>query len=57
MTFKIMCDCGKEGDIMSAVKKKFGSTNAEIVELTFICPYCGNGDAVSHYLYNEDDIK
>lgn len=57
MKFKIMCECGKEADIMSAVKKTVGAKGTELVELTFVCPYCGNGDATSHYLYNENKAK
>ena len=59
MKFKIMCICGKEADIMSAVKKKqtINQKEVELVEITFICPYCGNGDVSTHYLYNEDETK
>lgn len=47
--FKIICPmCEEEGDIMSCAKRE-----KNLVQLTYICPYCGHSDKETHYLYND----
>lgn len=47
--FKIICPmCGDEGDIMSCTKRE-----NNLVQLIYICPYCGHSDKETHYLYND----
>jgi protein-arginine kinase activator protein McsA len=45
--FKTVCTlCDKEADIMS-----FKKIAENMIEVTYVCPYCGNSKEEIHYLY------
>lgn len=46
----ICSECEMKVDIMSVRK-----IDTSLVKIMFICPYCGRGKTVNHYLY--DDSK
>ncbi len=46
---KIICtNCNEKADIMSCRRIEKNK-----VLITYICPYCGNGDEEIHYLYED----
>lgn len=48
--FKTVCTlCDKEADIMS-----FKKIAENMIEVTYVCPYCGNSKEEIHYLYIQE---